>query len=194
MAQPGEANGRAFDLERYRPLLRLLAQIHLDPRLRAKLDPSDVVQETLTQACAALADFRGRTDTEREAWLRAILARNLLHAVRKYLVQQKANVRRERPLAPLAEQSSIRIADWLAAEQASPSERAMNAEQALRLARALETLPAAQREALVLQHWYGLSLAEIGAHLGRSATAAAGLIKRGVRALRQALIAEEGSP
>jgi RNA polymerase sigma-70 factor (ECF subfamily) len=194
MSQAGEGNGRAFDLERYRSLLRLLAQIHLDPRLKAKLDPSDVVQETLAQACAALADFRGTTEAEREAWLRAILARNLLHAVRKYLVQQKADVRRERPLEPLAEQSSVRLADWLAAEQSSPSEQAMNNEQALRLARALDTLPQAQREALILQHWYGLSLAEIGEHLGRSATAAAGLIKRGVRALREALAAEEGTP
>jgi RNA polymerase sigma-70 factor (ECF subfamily) len=175
------------ELERYRSLLRLLAQIHLDPRLKPKLDPSDLVQETFAQAYAAWQDFRGTTVAEREAWLRAILARTMLHAVRKYLHQQKCNVNRERPLEQEAEHSSMHLADWLAAEQSSPSQQAVHNEQVLALAVALDTLPEAQREALVLQHWQGLSLAEIGAHLGRTPAAVAGLIKRGMSKLREKL-------
>jgi RNA polymerase sigma-70 factor (ECF subfamily) len=48
-------------------------------------------------------------------------------------------------------------------------------------------LPEAQREALVLQHWHGWSLAQIAEHLGRSKAAAAGLIKRGLQQLRSHL-------
>jgi RNA polymerase sigma-70 factor (ECF subfamily) len=188
----GEHDRQGEDLERYRPLLRLLAQIHLDPRLQAKLDPSDLVQETLGQAYACLPDFRGRTAAELEAWLRTILTRKVLHAVRRYLGQQNRDVRRERALDPQAGHSSGHPGG-LAAEQSSPSERAMHGEQALRLARALEGLPPAQREALVLQHWHGLSLAEIGTRLGRTPSAVAGLIKRGLRALR-ADLAPEASP
>jgi RNA polymerase sigma-70 factor (ECF subfamily) len=175
------------EFERYRSLLRLLAQLHLDPRLKSKLDPSDLVQETFAQAYAARQNFRGSTDAEREAWLRTIMARTLLRAVRKYLQQQKNNVHRERPLCGtgLADASSARISDWLAAEQSSPSERAVHNEEVFHLAGALDALPEAQREALVLQHWYGLSLAEIGEHLGRTPVAVAGLIKRGLRGLRQ---------
>jgi RNA polymerase sigma-70 factor (ECF subfamily) len=55
------------------------------------------------------------------------------------------------------------------------------------LADALNRLPEAQREALVLQHWHGWSLDEIGRHLGRSPAAVAGLLKRGLRQLRQSL-------
>jgi RNA polymerase sigma-70 factor (ECF subfamily) len=187
MTDDGHQRDPGQDLERYRPLLRLLAQIHLDPRLRSKLDPSDLVQETFARACAALRDFRGTTDAEREAWLRAILARTLLHAVRKFLRQQNCDVGRERPLDPVAERSSVRIADWLAAEQSSPSQQAAHNEQVFRLAAALDMLPQAQRDALILQHWYGLSLAEIGAHLGRTPAAVAGLIKRGLHGLRQAM-------
>ncbi len=60
----------------------------------------------------------------------------------------------------------------------------MRNEQAVHLAEALEGLPQAQREALVLEYWHGWSLAEIGQHLGRSRAAVAGLIKRGMKHLR----------
>jgi RNA polymerase sigma factor (sigma-70 family) len=53
-----------------------------------------------------------------------------------------------------------------------------------RLAEALATLHEAQREALVLRHCQGLSLAAISQHLGRSPAAVAGLLKRGLRELR----------
>ena len=62
--------------------LAALARINLDPRLQSKLDPSDVVQQTMLQAHRALREFRGTTDAEMAAWLRQILARNLTHAIR----------------------------------------------------------------------------------------------------------------
>ena len=82
---------------------------------------------------------------------------------------------------------SARLEAWLAAEQPSPSEQAQQNEQGLRLATALEALPTAQREALVLQHWHGWTLAQIAGHLGRSRAAVAGLIKRGLQHLREQL-------
>jgi RNA polymerase sigma-70 factor (ECF subfamily) len=83
------------------------------------------------------------------------------------------------------------LADWLAAEQSSPSQGAEKHEEALRLAEALARLPEAQREALVLQHWEGWPLAQIGERLGRSPAAVAGLIKRGLKQLRSLLQAGE---
>jgi RNA polymerase sigma-70 factor (ECF subfamily) len=181
MDPPAAADG--LRLERFRAYLRLVARLHLDPRLQGKLDPSDVVQQTLLQAHQALKQFRGQTSGELAAWLRQIMARNLAHAVRD-LGRDKRDVARERSLEAALAQSSARLEGWLAAEQSSPSERAEGNEQALRLAEALQELPEAQREALVLQHWQGWSLTEIGAHLGRSVEAVAGLIKRGLKQLR----------
>ena len=180
MAPPPDVG--AARLERFRAYLRLLARLQFDPRLRAKVDPSDLVQQTLVQAFRALDQFGGETDAELAAWLRRILARNLAHALRD-LGRAKRDVAREQSLEQALAASSAR----LAAGGPSPSEQAAFNDQALRLADALARLPEAQREALVLEHWQGWSLEDIGRRLDRSRAAVAGLIKRGVARLRELL-------
>src|SRR5262249_53309463 len=99
----------------------------------------------------------------------------------------KRDLARERSLEAALDASSARLEGWLAADQSSPSQQAQRNEQALALAGALAHLPEAQREALVLQHWHGWTLAQIAEHLGRSKVAVAGLIKRGLQQLRTQL-------
>jgi RNA polymerase sigma-70 factor (ECF subfamily) len=170
-------------LERFRGYLRLLARMQLDPRLQAKLDPSDLVQETLLQALQLLDRFQHRSDAELAAWLRQILAHKLAHAVRD-LGRTKRDVGRECSLEAALEQSSARLEAWLVAEQSSPSQQAQRKEQVFRLADALGRLPEAQREALTRRYLQSWSLEDIGQHLGRSPTAVVGLIKRGLKQLR----------
>jgi RNA polymerase sigma-70 factor (ECF subfamily) len=154
--------------------------------LHGKLDPSDVVQQTLMQAFQEPGRFAGRTEGEQAAWLRQALAHNLAHAVRDF-GRGCRDVRRERSLEAALDQSSAHLEKWLAADQTSPSAKAEANEDALALAEALEKLPEAQRTAVMLQHWHGFSLAEIGQHMGRTPAAVAGLIKRGLQELRQLL-------
>jgi RNA polymerase sigma-70 factor, ECF subfamily len=173
-------------LERYRDYLHLLARVQLDPRLRGKLDVSGVVQQTLLEAYQVQEKVQNVDEREKAAWLRRILANNLTDEVRKLRTEGR-DVAREQSLEAALEASSARLGAWLAAEQSSPSERALANEQAVFLAQALEQLPEAQREALVLQHWHNWSLAQIGEHLGRSPAAVAGLLHRGLQQLRQIL-------
>jgi RNA polymerase sigma-70 factor (ECF subfamily) len=183
----------ARGLERFRAYLLLLARLRLDPRLRGKLDPSDVVQQTMVQALQALDRFRGCGEAALAAWLRQILANQLANAVRD-LGRAKRDVGRERSLEAALDASSARLAAWLAAEQSSPSQRADRNEQLLRLAEALEALPEAQREALTLHHLHDWTLEDVGRHLGRSPAAVAGLIKRGLKQLRLLLREPQAPP
>jgi RNA polymerase sigma-70 factor (ECF subfamily) len=176
----------ATHLEPYRDYLRLIARLQLDPRLRGKLEPSDVVQQTFVRAIQALEQFRGRTAAELGAWLRQILARTLANALRDQQ-RDKRDVGRECSLEAAVAASSARLEAWLADPRSSPQQQAERNERLLRLAAALEQLPEDQREAVILHHLRGWSVDAVGAHLGRTAGAVAGLIKRGMKQLRRAL-------
>src|SRR5262245_47234529 len=91
-------------LDQYREYLRLLARLQIDPRLRGKIEPSDIVQETLLRAHERRSQFRGTTDPELAAWLRQILANELAEALRRY-TRQKRDVNLERSLAVAVEES-----------------------------------------------------------------------------------------
>jgi RNA polymerase sigma-70 factor (ECF subfamily) len=170
------------DTARWREYLEVLAQIQVAPWLRGKIDVSGVVQVTLMEAFRTRPKINGGPSGE-AAWLRQVLANNLADEIRK-LTAGKRDVNRERSLEAEMSDSSARLGSLLVANQSSPSQRAANNEQDLRLASALARLPEDQREALVLQHWHGWSLAQIADHMNRSRTAVAGLIKRGLQKLR----------
>jgi len=179
-----------LNLEPFQPYLYLLARSHIDPRHRARLDPSDIVQQTLLNAYQKQDLFRGTTDAERMAWLKQILANNLADAVRG-LVRAKRDINREQPLEQWISHSFMRADSWLAAAQSSPSQQVLRAEEVLRLSIALTSLPDTQRDAIVLHHLQGFSLADVCRQLEKSPAAVAGLLHRGLKRLREVMSAEE---
>lgn len=182
-----DAVGPDLDLGRYRDYLLLLARTQLDPRLQAKLSPSDVVQQTLLEAHRHGEQFRGRTRAELAGWLRQILARTLANSLRD-LKRECRDVRRERSLEAMIEASSARLEAWTAdANQSSPAEQVERQEKTLRLAAALACLPEPQRSAVELRHLQGWSLSDIAELLERTPAAVAGLLHRGLLQLRERL-------
>src|SRR5262249_14645580 len=149
----------------------------------SKLDPSDVVQQTLIKAYQNREQFRGGTEAELAAWLRRILANALIDAVRGYRLE----LPQARSLEQALTNSSARLEAWLASDQSSPSQNAIWQEQVERLARALDRLPDDQRLAVEWHHLHGLALAEMAARTGRTEAAVAGLLRRGRKRLRELL-------
>jgi RNA polymerase sigma-70 factor (ECF subfamily) len=173
-------------LEPFRQYLLVLAKLHLDARLRGKLDPADLVQQTLLRAYPALGQLRDRDPAVVAAWLRRILARTLADTVRHYDADKRA-VDLEHSLTADLDRSASGLADWVAADQTSPSERAERNEDLLRLADALAGLPDGQREVVVLKHLQGKTLAEIAEATLRTIPAVVGLLRRGLEKLREEL-------
>lgn len=181
-----EAAHRRLPLEKYRDYLRVLARLQLRPWLQGKLDPSDIVQETLLRAHEKREQFRGKTDAEFAAWLRRILATKLAEAARHFSLAGR-DLALERSLEEALQGSSIRLEAWLATDSDSPSQKAAHHEDLLRLSHALSQLSEDQRTALEMKYLEGTSLEAISAHLGRSKTAVGGLLRRGMMKLRQIL-------
>jgi RNA polymerase sigma-70 factor (ECF subfamily) len=173
-------------LESFRAYLSVLARIQIDPRMQGKLDLSGIVQQTLLEAYQSLERMQGWDEAQKAAWLRRALANNLADEIRKLRTEAR-DVCREQSLDAGLEESSARLAAWLAADQSSPSERAQHNEQSVRIALALERLPADTRTAIILQHWHGWTLAQIAEHLQRTPGAVAGLLHRGLHQLKEYL-------
>jgi RNA polymerase sigma-70 factor, ECF subfamily len=188
LARDNNADSLGRLLEHYRAYLRILAQRQIGSPLSRRVDASDVVQQTFLEAQHDFQRFRGVTEPELVCWLRRILDRNVVEAIRNHTLTAKRAIGREQPLGRRGDATVA----WqkLSAAQSSPSQRAMQGEAAIRLAQALEKLPDDQREAVRLRHLEAWSLDRISQHLGKSLAATAGLIKRGVQNLRDRLAAQ----
>jgi RNA polymerase sigma-70 factor (ECF subfamily) len=176
--------------EDFRHYLILLARARLGPTERAKVDPSDIVQQTLLDAHRKLDQFRGSSDAEMAGWLRKMLSCRVTDAFRA-LGRQKRDVALERSLDPKLDETCSRLEVWLDAVQTSPSGKACRNEQLIQLAVAMASLPESQRGAIELHHLHGLSLKETAEHLGCTGGAVVGLLRRGLVKLRESLAEPE---
>lgn len=152
--------------------------------LKARVDPSDIVQQTLLQAHRAADQYRGETDAELAGWLRQILANELAHQVRDHR-RAKRDITRERSLQQSVEASSLRLERLLPAPGPSPESAANQNERGVQVARALAALPEIQRESIELHYWHHWSLQQIADHQEKSKSAVAGAIRRGLKTLHQ---------
>jgi RNA polymerase sigma-70 factor (ECF subfamily) len=158
-----------------------------------KINASDVVQETLLEAHSAFEQFRGTSEAELLAWLRTILANKLADAARHF-GRQKRDAALERQYLETLERSTIRLQKLVMVPQTSPSQLVVRHRLLCRVAEAMSTIPEDQRTAIELHHLAGYSVVECAARMGRTKAAVAGLLRRGLKQLRQALEEESSTP
>ena len=177
----------AFDelFARHRDFLRLVVQLRMDARVRARVDPSDVVQEAQLDAFRRLRDFLDRRPMPFRLWLRNTARERLLKVQRRHLGAGRRDAGRD---VPLPERSSLLLAGRLLAGGSTPSQRLDRGETARRVRDAVAALPEADREVLLMRNFEGLSNQEVAYLLGLDPATASKRHGRALLRLRQALL------
>jgi RNA polymerase sigma-70 factor (ECF subfamily) len=165
---------------------RLLAVIQrrMDPKLRPRIDPEDVLHESFLRARGRWEDFKGRRGLPPFVWLYGIVCDYLIE-VWRHNKRLCRDLDRE-VLYP--EQSSLQVGLGLVDTGTTPSEAMAREELAQRMRQALDLLPAADKKVLMLRHYDEMSFEEVAAVLsleeGKPVSVNAAAV-RFVRALRR---------
>jgi RNA polymerase sigma-70 factor (ECF subfamily) len=181
-----EPLGQLLDL--YRNYLTILATTQLDRRLRRRMNPSDLVQETMLAAHRDFAKFRGSTEREFLAWLRQILIHCLHHAIETHVKAKMRDVRCEVSIERVSaalDRSVVRLAQVLADPGPSPSVPARQREHAVALANQLAKLRPQYRDVIVLRNLQGLSFEEVAERMNRKPGAVRMLWLRAIEKFKQ---------
>jgi RNA polymerase sigma-70 factor (ECF subfamily) len=185
----GTHDRQALDelLDRHRGDLREFVDFHLDPRLRTRFDPSDVVQETQVEAAGRINDYLAAPPMPFWLWLRKNAYQRLLNLRRDHVTRQRRSVRRE---VAWPDRSSLLLARPLLAGGPSPSQQVEAQELAERLERAVARLADADRTVLLMRHAEDLPFDEIACLLGIEPAAARKRFGRALIRLRMLLVEE----
>lgn len=173
-----ESLGRIF--ESCRTYLMLVASEELHSDLRAKLGPSDIVQETFVTAQRAFVRFNGDSLEELLAWLRQILLNKIAEARRRFYNSQRRSLAREANgnIGTDADQKAMEVAG----HGPTPHGQLVSIEAAEQISLAIVQLSPDYQQVIRLRNWEMLPFEEIGRAMGRSAGAARA---SWVRALQQ---------
>ncbi|MGQ0633790.1 MAG: sigma-70 family RNA polymerase sigma factor [Planctomycetaceae bacterium] len=184
-ARAGDAAARERLFEVCRNYVAVAARAEIASWLRAKVDASDLVQQTLLDAYRGLAEFRGESEIEWLAWLRRILQHNATDFVRRYHTIEKRRVGREVPIEA-GDDSQFRPLQ-LDDGGETPSQLVMHKELQLQVADAVAQLPEDYQQVIVLRNMQRLPFDEVALRMGRSRPATQMLWMRAIRKLQAAL-------
>jgi RNA polymerase sigma-70 factor (ECF subfamily) len=163
-------------LGKLRPYLRLLIQLRLGRGPGREHDASDLVQETLLRISQGLGRFAGQEVPELLRWVGQIAA----HVVVSWERRRGAEKRDRR-----REVAGLQFLAGAVSRDATPEQRVLRDEEAVRLAEALERLPQSYREVIQGRVFDLLSFASLSERTGKSAGALRVLCLRAVERLRK---------
>lgn len=178
-----EGIGKVF--AKFKPQLERVIEFRLDPRIRARVDAHDVIQETFLDVKSRYRTFIEEPAVSLFVWFRQLTLQVLIEFQRRHF-RQKRNVQKEVRLnLPNVDQSdtSQLIARELVGQLTSPSQAAIKAEELEQLNKALETLGETDREILALRHFEQLSNAEVAEIIGIKPAAASNRYVRAITKL-----------
>jgi RNA polymerase sigma-70 factor (ECF subfamily) len=188
-----DGHGSAADalLRRHRDRLAAMVRLRMDRRLDPRIDPSDVVQEALTEAYAKLPKFAKTRPMPFYPWLRSIAWERLIQLHREHVVAQRRSVNREEQLLPLPTESEAIVADRFAASATGVTGGAVRREIHNRVRDAIAKLPPISQEVVILRHLEELPFKDVSAVLQISETAVYSRYRRAVEQLASLLKTDE---
>lgn len=171
---------------RYRNYLKMLAAVRLGSVLQARMDESDLVQDTLLEATRDWHQFRGQTEQELLSWLKTILLNNVNRTITHHVSTQKRSLGRETSLHELTglHWSSEALDNAIVSQVGSPDESANQHELLIAVADCIAELSEEQREALLLRSFQGKKYSEMATLTNRTESACRMLWLRAVEQLR----------
>ena len=180
------AGGNSSALERllrlHRPYLKRVVQMRMEPALAARVDASDIVQETQAVIAKRIGDFIKRQPTSFRIWIRRKALEQLVDQRRRHVGAKKRSVLREQNMADV---SSIAIARKLLSNTPSKILRKIELQEQVR--GLIEQLSEKYREVLSLRHVEGLSNNEVADILNIDPNTARQRYGRALRRLHQLL-------
>lgn len=186
-ARAGSSDALGQLLQLYENYLRVLLLAQFQSRLKARVSPSDVLQETFYEAHRDFSQFRGLTIPEFLTWIRKILIHNLKRCIDQHVHAARRDVRREIGVDDLAaslEHSAARLDAIVADQASSPTMRVEREEIRVAMTNFIAALPDDYRDVIVLRHFRGLSFEEIGKEMDRSSGATRMLWLRAIKQLQ----------
>jgi RNA polymerase sigma-70 factor (ECF subfamily) len=190
-ARAGDIAARDRLFERCRNYLAIMARSQVETWLQAKVDASDIVQQTMLEAHRGFDGFQGATEGEWLAWLRRILTHNAADFIRQFHGTDKRQARREVPLAAPADASLADSFLHPADQGPSPSQILIQKERELAVADALTHLSPEHREVIMLRNLQRLPFDQVAQRMQRSRPAVQMLWMRAIHKLQEQLGAEE---
>ena len=187
--QAGDSSALAQLVTVHRDYLRRLVDLRIDAALRARVDPSDVIQETHMVITRRIDDFVRSRPTLFRLWLRQTALEQLIAARRRHLRAEKRSAYRE---VLLSDASSLAIARKLISS--SPSKAMQRKELARQVRAAIGELSELDREVLLLRHVEELTNIEVAKVLNIQTAAARKRHGRAFRRLCQQLVVFGLSP
>ncbi len=185
-ARNGDQAARELLFDRCRNYVSLLARIQVESWLQAKVDASDLVQQTLLEAYRGIGDFRGETEGEWLAWLKQILKHNATDFIRRYKGTAKRQIQRETPLETPGHGSSLFRYDPSDPGD-TPSQLVLQHEDHIELADAVSQLADDYQEVILLRNVQRLSFSEVAERMDRSRPAVQMLWLRALNKLKDLL-------
>lgn len=181
-------------LEGHRESLRRLVGMRLDPKIRRRVDVSDIVQDAIIEANRRFHDYLQNPVIPFHLWLRQIAKDRIIDAYRRHHAAEKRSVDREQPLAAGAtfDRSTIDIAAQLCSPELTPAATAAMRELAQKFEAAIDELDEQDREMILMRHFEQLSNQEVAQSLELTQPAASMRYLRAMRRLRE-LLGETGT-